>query len=552
MAPTTERDFEMLPEEKKEVYRAIQASHIHGSPDGPWFFIIGRNDPYGGGMQLIGITDTSMLRPQVFALQEGEVKIGLIASEKQAIDAALESLSMEDKRFCPIADKYWNARGGSHTDGGAFIFTLIDKGRGKDLVCTDKFGKVITTAKNPAPTLRAKVKRPGKKEILSLLKKDPSLLFAKVAGEVKDWSYKAFDKFCKDLGSLAELGDGEKLLVIEALTLLRDRRYDLGSKRRSLILHRIDEELYKIFSSTPPLGSGGGLLHHIGWNDRTGLKAPPDGKDILVIDALGFPPEGEEGLASFVVKAYEMGWRRFILYNLHGQRFCGCGLGPRTDGVHIEVYGSSGDYLASGIDGATIIVHGNAQDQIGQILKRGKLAIYGDVGQTFMYGAKGGEVYVMGNTAGRPLINAVGKPRVVINGTCLDYLAESFMAGDPLKGGGFVILNGVYFDDQGRLREMDTPYPGGNLFSLASGGAIYIRDPRRVVGEDQLNGGRFTDLTEEDWKLILPYLQENERLFGITVKDLLTVDGEERKPQEVYRKIEAVKLETLGPISAHI
>ena len=63
--------------------------------------------------------------------------------------------------------------------------------------------------------------------------------------------------------------------------------------------------------------------------------------------------------------------------------------------------------------------------------------VYGDVGQTFMYGAKGGEVYVMGNAAGRPLINAVGRPRVVINGTCLDYLAESFMAGDPLNGGGF-------------------------------------------------------------------------------------------------------------------
>jgi len=39
-----------------------------------------------------------------------------------------------------------------------------------------------------------------------------------------------------------------------------------------------------------------------------------------------------------------------------------------------------------------------------------------------------------------------GKPRVVINGTALDYLAESFMAGDPYQGGGFVILNGLTFD----------------------------------------------------------------------------------------------------------
>jgi len=39
----------------------------------------------------------------------------------------------------------------------------------------------------------------------------------------------------------------------------------------------------------------------------------------------------------------------------------------------------------------------------------------------------------------------------VINGTALDFLAESFMAGDPLKGGGFVIVNGLEFDSQGQI-----------------------------------------------------------------------------------------------------
>ncbi len=77
------------------------------------------------------------------------------------------------------------------------------------------------------------------------------------------------------------------------------------------------------------------------------------------------------------------------------------------------------------------------------------MVIYGDVGQTFMYGAKGGSVFVLGNAAGRPMINSVGKPRVVINGTCLDFLAESFMAGDPLTGGGFAIVNGIEFDEDG-------------------------------------------------------------------------------------------------------
>jgi glutamate synthase domain-containing protein 3 len=239
-----------------------------------------------------------------------------------------------------------------------------------------------------------------------------------------------------------------------------------------------------------------------------------------------------------MAEAFFRGWRRFIVFGLRGQRFHGCGFGPDSGGVRIDIYGSSGDYLGSGIDGLSIYVHGNGQDQLGQIMKAGKIVIYGDTGQTFLYGAKGGEVFVMGNAAGRPLINAVGKPRVIINGTCLDYLAESFMAGDPLNGGGFVILNGLEFDQEGRVKSQATPYPGSNLFSLASGGAIYIRDPFRLIDEEQLNGGEIVSLEEKDWFLILPYLQENEKLFGIRVEeDLLKVDGKAMSPFQVYRKV---------------
>jgi glutamate synthase domain-containing protein 3 len=190
-------------------------------------------------------------------------------------------------------------------------------------------------------------------------------------------------------------------------------------------------------------------------------------------------------------------------------------------------------------------VHGNGQDQLGQILKAGKLVIHGDVGQTFMYGAKGGDVYILGNAAGRPLINAVGRPRVVINGTCLDFLAESFMAGDPYKGGGFVILNGIYLDEQGELQELESPYPGANLFSMASGGAIYVRDPHKKLVSEQLNGSEFGDVTDEDWELIRGYLEENERLFGIRIEDLLRVYGVVHPFEQVYRKVRAVRLSVL-------
>ena len=112
------------------------------------------------------------------------------------------------------------------------------------------------------------------------------------------------------------------------------------------------------------------------------------------------------------------------------------------------------------------------------------------------------------------------------------------MAGDPLNGGGFAIVNGLQVNDDGSVEPLDLPYPGSNLLSLASGGAIYVRDPHQTLVDEQLNAGMFRRLSSDDWKLILPYLQENERLFNIQVeRDLLTVDGSLREPAEVYRKV---------------
>jgi len=105
LAPTTERDFTLLPRDKQQVYQMLQTTHMQGSPDGPWFFLIAQCAQEEREYRLIGITDTSMLRPQVFALQEGTASIGFAASEKQAIDAALGSLASEDARFWSRADR---------------------------------------------------------------------------------------------------------------------------------------------------------------------------------------------------------------------------------------------------------------------------------------------------------------------------------------------------------------------------------------------------------------------------------------------------------------
>jgi len=498
LAPTTERDFHLLPEEKRRLYRAIQASHIHSSPDGPWFFIIGQTNRREQSFKLLGITDTSMLRPQVFAFQENGVNIGLVASEKQAIDATLRSLHEEDERFLPYADTYWNARGGSYTDGGAFIFTVKDQ----KLTITDKFGKKISTEKEQdCPSVNLPTPTPQDEEL------------------------------------------SEK---VSEFTGVIDNRWRVPIKDRAKVLTKAEKYLNEIFLSLPERERENIHLRLTDWRNKDSLSPPKSEQEVLVVNCEKFPSEGDQSISRFIVKANQSGWKNFITFNWRGQRFCGCGLGPGSDGVRIDVFGSSGDYLGSGLDGAEIAVHENAQDQVGQILKSGKLVIYGDVGQTFMYGAKGGEAYVLGNAAGRPLINAVGSPRVVINGACLDYLAESFMAGNPLEGGGFVILNGLKFNTKGEIVELDTPYPGGNLFSLASGGAIYIRDPHIKVEQGQLNGGRLAEVSEKDWELILPYLKENEKLFNIPVERLLRVDGKALPYNKIYRKVEAVELKILS------
>jgi glutamate synthase domain-containing protein 1/glutamate synthase domain-containing protein 3 len=550
LAPTTELDFDQLSAERQRVYRQIQATQIHGSPDGPWFFIIARNMPGQRKYQLIGITDTAMLRPQVFALQKGEVEIGLICSEKQAIDATLQSLAREDPRFGTLADRYWNARGGSYTDGGAFIFSVQEKAQGAlELTCSDKFGREITVPQDRQPyDFRVPIAADGleagiQKELKEGLASDP------IPGLFNDWKSFLAESDYRRLGSwiryLEELARAEKLkpAVLELLTLVLDRRYPTGTKRRRSILQMALEALERILLEIPLIHESKGKTYlRIDYDHRRQLRAPKGKEKVLVIDAGKFPPEGQECDARLLVKAYELGWKRFIGFGYRGQRFLGNGLGPDTQGVRIDAYGSSGDYLGSGMDGLEIYVHGNAQDQLGQILKSGKLVVHGDVGQTFLYGAKGGEVYVLGNAAGRPLINAVGRPKVVINGTALDFLAESFMAGDPHQGGGFVILNGLTVDTQGQIIPQVTPYPGSNLFSLASGGAIFVRDPDQRIIPEQLNGGELAPFTDKDWELIRPYLEENERLFGIAIEgDLLTVAGELKSPTQVYRTVQPLK-----------
>ena len=381
LAPTMERDFDQLPLEKQKIYRAIQATHIHGSPDGPWFFIIARNDTRNKHLQLIGITDTAMLRPQVFALHDGQVQVGIICSEKQAVDATLRSLSDEDPRVGTVADRYWNARGGSHTDGGSFIFSLEEKpgeSLERSLRCVDKFGQEVRVESGQTPYLPGRVyyvvdeDNQQKFQIGTFFElQRPDLLFDYLREGIKSWDYSDLMEALKN--------DAHLEVALESLTALLDRVYPTYDKKRRSLVQMVNKALENIFrhlpslESAPPvrggsIGSGEGKCSYrfIDWETRGFFRGPDYDEKVLVIDASLFPPEGDLCDSRLMAEAFYRGWRRFIVFGLKGQRFHGCGFGPETGGVRIDLYGCSGDYLASGIDGISIYVHGNAQDQVGR------------------------------------------------------------------------------------------------------------------------------------------------------------------------------------------
>ncbi|MFN4183070.1 MAG: glutamate synthase, partial [bacterium] len=357
----------------------------------------------------------------VFAYHSGKISVGMVASEKQALDAFLESLHGEYPCVCPVADKYWNARGGSHTDGGAFLFRLSLK-EPKPVEVVNKFGKPVVMPQKAPP--KAPILFYGESGDIPPFEQAIQILRAQSEKEIQMTLDKWLEIGIKS-GSVFSFHKVKNLL-----TALNDFPFALEKVERKWFLYFVRKRLNELFDSLP-YANGNTRLGRVDFSMRKMLGEAESGKQELYVDAKGFPSEGEESLACFLVECARMKWKRIVVYGVKGQRFIGCGLGKSSWGIRIEVYGSAGDYLGSGLDGAYVVVHNSGQDQMGQIMKSGQLVIYGEVGQTFLYGAKGGEIYVLGNAAGRPLINAVGTVKVVINGTCLDYLAESFMAGAP-------------------------------------------------------------------------------------------------------------------------
>jgi hypothetical protein len=58
-----------------------------------------------------------------------------------------------------------------------------------------------------------------------------------------------------------------------------------------------------------------------------------------------------------------------------------------------------------------------------------------------------------------------------------------------------------------------------------------------LISTEQLNGGEFTDMTQEDWDLICPLLEENHAHFNIPLERLLSHQSKTLDFRQIYRKI---------------
>jgi len=83
LAPTMERDFDQLPADKQRLYRAIQATHIHGSPDGPWFLLLRGMTPKMSVFSSLELQIPPCSDPRSLPSMRGQVQVGLICSENR-------------------------------------------------------------------------------------------------------------------------------------------------------------------------------------------------------------------------------------------------------------------------------------------------------------------------------------------------------------------------------------------------------------------------------------------------------------------------------------
>ena len=502
-SPTTGWNLTQHSPEVRERFERVQEIELESAPDGPYQYLCGRIDPYRRVIERLDIIDPSLLRPNVAMLyDDGENFVSIICSEKQGSDAGLHELYHLGLIKSPISPLTFTVNPGMVSR----IF-YDEKGKITGHEVLDKFGKKIDIPHGTFPSPESALLGDWSERIDST-----SNLSFFLRERLPHWGFsefkKALEKIPEDLSSLQ---------AVEQWTQIHDHLtgWDTGNKDRGALKHIVREQIDSFLDRVKDENG----MSRITMADAKRLNQPEDTRQVLVVDGRGFRPEGIDPsrvLSCFLDHAHRMGWRRFIVYRVEGQRGIGMGMGSgETFDTTLDIYGSPGEYCGAFNMGALVRVHGDAQNFTGMVMHSGTLEIHGDVGKVAGYAAKGGTFNILGNVVDRGWVCSVSDPRgpgleVNIVGTAFEHLCQAVM-------GGSTIMFGLYRGYDGLLRRLSSPYSGAKILAGASAGEVIFYDPRGKLNEAQYKSCMEKPIDHQKWGEIMNRLMNLEKIFGLGI-----------------------------------
>ncbi|KAA3614970.1 MAG: FAD-binding protein [Calditrichaeota bacterium] len=528
LSPTTGDDLALVDEKMRPQLESVQRVEFSSSPDGPYQYLCLRHDPYKNVTERVDIKDPADLRPNVTAFWKDHSKnkkrvFSMIASEEQAVHTMLKLLDKEGLIEGAAADMTLSS------SGMISRYMYDEKSKIYDYDFKDRYGQSIELQEfgQHFSVRHAKLTEPERD--FSGWERKYRIFITKELEKI------SFNDFHWLLFKLVENADTQLRFKkhLDILTWLRDsiKTLNPGTKAISSLTDMVDYFLEKILDRV----STGEFKNYYYYSlHRGGLFDENAGKNVtLVINAEGFLPEGSDPdhvLAAFLNQAYDLGWRQFIIYRVHGQRLISTAVMGKgdTDDVEMDVYGSAGEYFGAFMQGGTIRMHGNAQNFAAMCMHHGNLYIYGNAGKVCGYGSKGGKVFIMGNVVDRVWTNSVNDSRtqqldVLILGSATKYAGESLMGGNFFFGG-------MHFNEKGQLCLNDRPYLGTKMLGGASRGKFVFFDPENRLLEAQYTHGKIEEFSDEEWAYFEEKIREVFELSNIPVYkknsgEYINVDG---------------------------
>jgi hypothetical protein len=126
------------------------------------------------------------------------------------------------------------------------------------LTCLDKFGKRIEVESRKPMDITVPVVEPDayETEIQPLLaaalkSRDPGKVLDLFRAHAAAWDYNTLRWVVRRLGRRARHNKDFLAVVIDGLTLILDRRFPIGEKKRSAVIRIVTEELYAVFNALP-------------------------------------------------------------------------------------------------------------------------------------------------------------------------------------------------------------------------------------------------------------------------------------------------------------